>query len=948
MPEIPYISVIIPTHNRVKSLRATLRSLLEQTYPRGEYEIIVVDDGSQDGTAILLEELAGQGELFFHRQRQAGPAAARNAGARLARGQVLVFTDDDCLPQPGWLAAFAESYASEGKPAAVGGRIDNLDDGHWLHRFFKLQDTQHLSYRESPRLFLDTANASYRRDVFWEVGGFDESFPLPGAEDFDLGYRFVLAGHNLEINTQAVIVHNASTSVRDYFRRSYRIGFGTGILMLQHPQLFSQSGGGRLRRAFRYTLEAMYNASFRSPELLRPIASGGTATLRRGIHDSIGFWIVGLPHLKSQSARYGALQLSWHRRLLYLALELGALLCHQLGQLTGTWYRASRLARTPPEARTHDPSERLKPDNGLHSLLAQILTTSFPYALPGVQGWLTTSEKKALYILGRELDGPILEIGPWVGLSTACLAHGIRDSGMQKAFITAELNPTLQDFQQVDGQVVFILPGDEQGRGTTDLETFRKLVEPVLSQPGRAVGQLRRNLENLGISPLVTVVEGDFTCAPNLGYNLVFCDAAHSPYEIEQVLPPLLPFLAPGAVLAFHDITPETETVLRRHLQFIDCFQVGSLFVGQVPRRPVSSLNAVGETRSELSPRDQPAQAEMQEASNHRLTALSTRTEDRKQDSEPAVSVLLPTYNRAHLLSRAILSVLNQSYQDIELVVVDDGSTDETARIVAGLQNEKIVYIRHSERLGAAAARNTALRASRGRWIAFQDSDDEWLPGGLSILAAALENSPSQVGVVYSGFRWANERGSGRFPPRSRVSLSRLPLPGLRLAGDLCQALYRGNFISLQTALVRRECFQTAGGFDENLPRLQDWDLWLRIAQRYHFNYVDETLAVLYYTPGSISSDAQALQGALEIILQKHRPNRRGNPELYAHCQFLSGDLGCHGEDFSKGRGSLWRAVLARPARLNYLAAALASLAGKNFYTWLVDRLGISYLRGSS
>ena len=117
----------------------------------------------------------------------------------------------------------------------------------------------------------------------------------------------------------------------------------------------------------------------------------------------------------------------------------------------------------------------------------------------------------------------------------------------------------------------------------------------------------------------------------------------------------------------------------------------------------------------------------------------------------PVVSVIIPTYNRAHLIGRAIRSVLDQTYQDWELIVVDDASTDDIPGIVKGFTDGRVKYIRHDENKGAAAARNTGIQAARGAYIAFLDSDDEWLPEKLERQVQAFESSDAQVGVIYTG-----------------------------------------------------------------------------------------------------------------------------------------------------------------------------------------------------
>jgi len=128
-------------------------------------------------------------------------------------------------------------------------------------------------------------------------------------------------------------------------------------------------------------------------------------------------------------------------------------------------------------------------------------------------------------------------------------------------------------------------------------------------------------------------------------------------------------------------------------------------------------------------------------------------------EKNPTVSVIISTYNRAHLIGRAIQSVLNQTYQDFEVIVVDDGSTDNTEEIVKSFNDPRIRYIRHEKNKGAAAARNTGIKAARGKYIAFQDSDDEWLPEKLEKQMKVFENAPPEAGVVYTDMQRINEDG---------------------------------------------------------------------------------------------------------------------------------------------------------------------------------------------
>ena len=116
----------------------------------------------------------------------------------------------------------------------------------------------------------------------------------------------------------------------------------------------------------------------------------------------------------------------------------------------------------------------------------------------------------------------------------------------------------------------------------------------------------------------------------------------------------------------------------------------------------------------------------------------------------PVVSIVLPTYNRAALLGRAIRSVLKQSYTDFELLVIDDGSTDQSSNVVAGFRDRRIKYISLEHNTGAGAARNVGIRIAKGKFLAFQDSDDEWMPSKLVKQMSAFERGSVRLGIVYS------------------------------------------------------------------------------------------------------------------------------------------------------------------------------------------------------
>lgn len=292
--------------------------------------------------------------------------------------------------------------------------------------------------------------------------------------------------------------------------------------------------------------------------------------------------------------------------------------------------------------------------------------------------------------------------------------------------------------------------------------------------------------------------------------------------------------------------------------------------------------------------------------------------------SNPAVSVVLPTYNRANSLKRSINSVLNQTYTDFELIVVDDDSTDDTRLIVNQIDDDRVRLIEHNTNRGAPAARNTGIEAARGDFIAFQDSDDEWDEEKLKKQISVFDDVSSEVGVVYTRFCRLSLDGTHRTCiPKDAIGPKE---------GDLSDLLLCQNIITTQAAVVRRECFETVGNFDENLPRFQDWELWIRVAEKYEFKIVDEELVTAYTQPDSIIEDTEAMVEARERIVNKHRA--KYTDKALADQLFRLGHSSLKTYQTRRGRAHLLRAVRSHP-KVIYVVVFLVSLLGSHVYNAL-------------
>lgn len=265
----PLFSVVIPTYERPRQLDACLRALSAQQYPPSAFEVIVVDDGSKQPPREIVSRFATNVRVRLLEQRNVGPAAARNHGASAARGAHVVFTDDDCQPDPLWLAALGACVA-ENPHAAVGGRIENALPRRLCSTASQiLIDFLYRYYNSKTQssTFLITANVAFPRLMFEAMGGFDVSFPLAAGEDRDLCERWVGAGHAMVYTNDAVVAHAHDLNLASFCKQHFN--YGRGAHHLHRARARRGVRGFRLESLQFYT--QLIVAPFRTATTVRSI-----------------------------------------------------------------------------------------------------------------------------------------------------------------------------------------------------------------------------------------------------------------------------------------------------------------------------------------------------------------------------------------------------------------------------------------------------------------------------------------------------------------------------------------------------------------------------------------------------------------------------------------------------------------------------------------------------
>lgn len=231
------------------------------------------------------------------------------------------------------------------------------------------------------------------------------------------------------------------------------------------------------------------------------------------------------------------------------------------------------------------------------------------------------------------------------------------------------------------------------------------------------------------------------------------------------------------------------------------------------------------------------------------------------------ISVVIPTYNRARLIESSVKSVLSQTYGNLEIIVVDDASTDNTLEIVKAISDSRVTYIRLEKNSGACAARNKGIEQASGEYIAFNDSDDQWIPAKLQRQYDSLKENNADI--VLCKMKCYDEGGNFHHI-----------FPNLNASAYVdYKSLLQYNCASTQTFFGKSECFKEIP-FDTLMPRMQDWDEALRISQKYTVFYLDDVLVNTFIQADSISAHPEKGLAAMERLFEKHEETISKFPKI--------------------------------------------------------------------
>jgi glycosyltransferase involved in cell wall biosynthesis len=300
----------------------------------------------------------------------------------------------------------------------------------------------------------------------------------------------------------------------------------------------------------------------------------------------------------------------------------------------------------------------------------------------------------------------------------------------------------------------------------------------------------------------------------------------------------------------------------------------------------------------------------------------------------PRVSVIIPTKNRANYVSSAVRSVLDQTFGDFELIVIDAASVDNTEEVVGNFHDKRVRYVRQETDRGVSASRNRGINLTDGEFIAFLDDDDVWMPTKLEKQVELIGKNPSVCAV---------STGTCVFNDNKKIVSFGIP----QTKGDIFPTILAKNVVgNCSAVLLRRDCLRRAGLFDENLNAAEDLDLWIRVAQHCQFDCVEEYLLLARTHSKEISRDHERVLKAMKTLYRKHLNELAQMPlkesrKILASWHYELGRLHSKLGDIEKARKEFAMAVSNNPFSALLLVRLLMSSLNQTLAELLTSTLNV-------
>ena len=289
-------------------------------------------------------------------------------------------------------------------------------------------------------------------------------------------------------------------------------------------------------------------------------------------------------------------------------------------------------------------------------------------------------------------------------------------------------------------------------------------------------------------------------------------------------------------------------------------------------------------------------------------------------DKNPAHSVVIATHNRANLLPRAVNSVLNQTFEDFELIIVDDASSDETEQVAHSFQDPRVRYVKREANGGCPAAKNTGILHAKGEYVSLLDDDDEYLPEFLEEMYGAFEAASEHAGVGWCGRRYVKETLEG-----NSILKDSLWNPTFDSREEAFLSFLQSRKVGGASGItVRRSSVISEGMYDECLKKADDTDLLTRMVRHFDFVVVPKVLIKVYHHTGSrLTTYDQTMAESYDHLIQKHMETLRQHAHLWTALHYKAGWLHYHAGNKARARQYMMKALRKDPLHKNSWAGLL-------------------------